>query len=321
MNVTYDVLNVILSYTQQPECVLVCKYWYNLIKQNGHTCLKCKKITKIYDHDIWTTDTYDKMCHLNSEHYNKFIHSCVDLVDITLLKNVMKKLVKLFSEINIIFENENDKQFIRIKELSYDKSDLIDIKFNENYFDKFICRKNKIIIGVNAKRFNNYLNNFSDNTKVRLSCRIDNKSTLSTLHIGTILNDNVRAEIPYKLYDLPINNVTIPQITFDMICTMDTNDFNDVCRRCPKNTKIICTEDTINFISNDLKLEYDKVQNKIAKQVEMIDNFDLKNLSLFSNKDFCDSVDIYMKNDFPICIIHNIQNYGKVMIMTVPKKN
>jgi hypothetical protein len=58
-----DLLNYIFQYTDNFNITLVCKQWYNIVLKNSVICDSCNKIVKMYDKDLWITDTYDDVCH------------------------------------------------------------------------------------------------------------------------------------------------------------------------------------------------------------------------------------------------------------------
>ena len=62
-NLCNDVLNLIISYSNNYYCIIVCKDWYNAVLQNSVTCKDCNKIIKMYDTDLWVSDDKDSFCH------------------------------------------------------------------------------------------------------------------------------------------------------------------------------------------------------------------------------------------------------------------
>jgi hypothetical protein len=49
MNLINDTLNIVLKYSHNKNCILVCKLWHDIISQNSIKCKYCNKFTKIYD--------------------------------------------------------------------------------------------------------------------------------------------------------------------------------------------------------------------------------------------------------------------------------
>jgi hypothetical protein len=61
MDIPNDILNIILKYANNKNCILVCKLWHYIILKSSITCKYCNKFTKIYDDDVKIID--DKICH------------------------------------------------------------------------------------------------------------------------------------------------------------------------------------------------------------------------------------------------------------------
>jgi hypothetical protein len=60
-----EILHIIFKYIQYESItlLLVCKHWQTTILEQSTICITCKKVTKIYDSEIWKTYTDDGMCH------------------------------------------------------------------------------------------------------------------------------------------------------------------------------------------------------------------------------------------------------------------
>jgi hypothetical protein len=63
MDLNDDVLNLILSKTDNYYCIGVCKQWYDIIIKNSIICETCNKIVKMYDTVLWISDKSDIVCH------------------------------------------------------------------------------------------------------------------------------------------------------------------------------------------------------------------------------------------------------------------
>lgn len=64
MDLPYEILNIILSQSDNYYCLTVCKLWHEIIMKNSVVCDKCGKVVKSYDNDLWITDILDRnVCH------------------------------------------------------------------------------------------------------------------------------------------------------------------------------------------------------------------------------------------------------------------
>lgn len=68
----HDVLGVIYNLTNNYNCTLLSKEFYEIICKNSIKCNHCHKLTKIFDIVQWITDDTDEICHgyyKNIEYY------------------------------------------------------------------------------------------------------------------------------------------------------------------------------------------------------------------------------------------------------------
>jgi len=303
MNIPNDVLNLILSYTQYPECTLVCRDWHNLITQNGNICSKCNKITKMYDYDIWHSDDGDKKCHMN-------LMLRVEILHFQMLSNILNQLEKLVDYCHMVFDN--DKNMITIKEFTKDK-EIISIQFGKSTFKFLMCKKNIIIIGVNIKEFNAYLNSFQCDGNLHLSIYSDTKSAPKYLNISA--NNKI---LKYGLPNINYIDINIPDYIYDAKCTMRIKDFINICKLFSENVTITCSANKISFKSNNAKYTV-PTQGLIefGKKIS-IHNCNLQNLSSYNcvsdmHSNYC--FNIYLKKDHPLRINYNIMKYISISMI------
>ena len=67
-----DILNLIISQSNNYYCTIVCKDWYNAVLQNSIVCKDCNKIVKMYGTDLWFTDEDDSLCHGYYDNLTKY---------------------------------------------------------------------------------------------------------------------------------------------------------------------------------------------------------------------------------------------------------
>jgi hypothetical protein len=317
MNITDDVLNLVLKSVKPVELLTVCKKWHDIIIKNIKKCHSCNKIIQIYDDIIWTTQEGDMDCHMYS--YQTKTHKSVEieLKEIEPLKILFANLENIYSnEINISFENNIDGKFMKINEIDPSKTNVIDVIFNKGYFNKFNCIREKVTIGVNVHDFNEYLNNYTNDCV-----------HLSIYHNELYLTSNNKKSIPkkFRLIDIAIQGCKSPKTTFDMSCKIDLKEFTNTCNEFPEfnnSIKIECSFNKISFISNNKTKSYEQSE-LVTIDTQNTNNifsneYDLKKLLLSNYENYCNNVKIFMKTDYPICILYKIKEYGKIIIYTVP---
>lgn len=212
---------------------------------------------------------------------------------------------------------------LNIIALNNSSSILVHLKLEANNFDHYLCSKDKINIGVNMaylfkliKTINNndILSLFLDDMDInKLGIKIENaeKNYISTYKLN--------------LMDLDKNIYNIPPTEFTTVITMATQEFHKICKDLSiisdtveiksYNKKLIftakgdiaCNEVICGETSNGLTI-ITKEEDEIIQGV-----YDLKNLILFTKcTNLCTSVDIYMKNDYPIVIKYCVASLGNI---------
>ena len=154
-------------------------------------------------------------------------------------------------------------------------------------------------------------------------------------------------EFNLKLLDLDEVKMSIPEITFDAVITMDSQEFNKLCREMNNiadYVEIKCLTDKIIFTckgdyadrkttyrtnsSKDdnenilVSINHASTKSKNSTSPQIVQGiFELKNLVLFSKcASLCNDIEIYMKNDFPLVIKYTVATLGRILLCLTPIK-
>ena len=242
-------------------------------------------------------------------------------------------------------DKDPDTDCMKINAIDPTKTVLINVKLT---FSKFMCKKSKLLLGVNLGCFYKLIKSMGKNDILTLSQDHDDKNYLK-IKIDSP-EEKKESEFNLKLIDLDEHKMTIPQITFDAVITMDSQEFNKLCRdmnNIADYVEIKCLTDKIIFTCKgefaDRKTTYktrsdtddDENENILVsinhastktkggtdtpKIVQGI--FELKHLVLFSKcASLCNDIEIYMKNDFPLVIKYTVATLGRVLLCLTPIK-
>ena len=149
----------------------------------------------------------------------------------------------------------------------------------------------------------------------------------------TIGEKNSLTTFKLNLMDLPKNYIDIPPASFESVLTMPSNDFQKICRdmnNIAENLEIksiesqlifsckgdFATQETIIGETNT-GLSFKK-NNQPKEVVQGI--FALKHLVLFTKcTNLCNTIEIYLKNDYPLIIKYSIASLGDIKLCLAPK--
>ncbi len=269
-------------------------------------------------------------------------------------KVLFEVLKDMLTETNIEFrsypkdadgnENPNEKDCMKIVAFDPTKTILINLKLDGNSFTTFTCKKNKFLIGINLSYFYRLIKSMGKNDILTLAVDHDSKNYLQ-IKIDSP-DEKKDTKVKLKLMDLDETKMAIPPVEFGAVITMDSQEFNKLCREMnsiSEYVEIKCIPDKIIFTCKgdvaEKKTTYthDKKENSLVRICHGYNNndgtkseetpeiiqgvFELKSLVLFSKcASLCEYIEIYMKNDFALVIKYTVATLGRILLCLSPIK-
>ena len=238
-------------------------------------------------------------------------------------------------------ENSKDKSGMRIMAVDTSKTVLINLKLEAKNFFTYKCTGKRLLVGINLNCFYKLIKSMDKKDILSLSIEHDDKSSLGI----QIKNTDDKKETKYKLKLLDLDDVkmTIPDVVFDAVVTMNSVEFHKICREMNQiadyvelqclNDKIIfkCkgeyAERETTYKNSEGETDQSSVNIKHAsstnKQFPQIVQgiFELKNLVLFSKcASLCTDIEIFLKNDYPLVIKYTVATLGRILLCLTPIK-
>ena len=214
---------------------------------------------------------------------------------------------------------------IRILRLTQDKSVLVKLILAAANFDTFYCAEPKITIGIDMSQLHNMLKSFSDNDPITLYM---NRNNRSTLYIHSNSENKEETDLEIYLMDIPNLDIPLPRRKFQNKITIASDKFHSICKQLNNTSvhvEITSVDNEIQFNGKneggkivrtyrDDNLKKKKGENPVFQGV-----YELRNLMYFSkcNK-LCQTIDIYLKDDFPLVLVISIATLGKMYIFLTP---
>jgi proliferating cell nuclear antigen len=238
------------------------------------------------------------------------------------IRILIESLKNIISDINIQLSDEG----IKIIAMDGSKVAVIHLQLDSSQFEYFHCDK-PTKIGINMLSMHKILKSIKNNDIIGFYIK---ENSMTDLYIK-IENKEKKTKIIsiLKLLDINDDVLHIPNIEFDSVITMPANDFQSYISDLSiiSNTLIIESEES-EFI---LKAEGDFASQKIIigetnnglvvskKSVEQ-GQFNIKYLQLFTKStNLCTTVEIYLKSNFPLILVYNVANLGKLKYCLAPK--
>jgi len=247
-------------------------------------------------------------------------------VQTSAIKVLIEALKEILTDANIEF-NETG---MKIVAMDSTKTILVHLKLNHDKFDKYVCKK-KLMVGVSMLNLFKLIKTTTGNDT--LTFYID-ESNLNVL--GIVIDNGEKNQVTtyeLNLMDLNEEKIGIPPQDFNSIITMPSVDFQKICRDmsnlsdtieiksigtqlifsckgdfAKQETKVGATADGVNFVKT----------NEVSDIIQGY--YNLKHLVLFTKcTSLCNTIEIYMKNDYPIVINFSVGNLGKLKLALAPK--
>ena len=237
-------------------------------------------------------------------------------------------LIEALKEILTDANFEFDENGLKLVSMDSSHTVLVHLRLNADNFETYHC-KNKIVIGINLINFYKLMKVMGNNDTLKLFIVEDNSSILNI----TIENSEKNSITKYKLnlMDLEEENIDVPPPSFESVITMPSVDFQKICR----DMNNLAEEIEIKSVGNQLifgcKGQFAEQETLVGSSTQGLtfiqDNdkivqgvYDLKNLILFSKcTNLCNSVELYLKNDFPLIIKYTIASLGEIKLCLAPK--
>ena len=222
---------------------------------------------------------------------------------------------------------------IRILRLTEDKSILIKLNLDAINFEYFRCDEPKITIGVDMHNLHAHLKMVNDDDPIILYMKRDNRSAMYIRSLNG--NNESSEETDMEIYLMEIGNpeMPIPQTEFQNKITMASDKFHNICKKLNNNS----THVEITSINNEILFRGQNEGGKVTmtykdinysskkkdKQDQVVQGvYELRNLMGFSkcNK-LCHTIEIYLKNDFPLVLVISVATLGKMYVFLSPIEN
>jgi proliferating cell nuclear antigen len=233
----------------------------------------------------------------------------------------------------------SDKSGIRITAIDTTQTVLINLKLDAREFTTFKCKQQKMTLGINLTYLHKLIKSLDRDDVLTFYQENDNKNVLNieveNKETGKMTNDVL------KLMDLKNEKMTIPDVEYEAVVTMNSVEFHKLCRemsqladfvdiRCLKNRiEFACKGDYANRKTiyrtdvcekSKVHIEYPgHVSNKpfIVQGI-----FELKNLVMFGKcGQLCDNIEIYLKNNYPLVIKYQVAKLGRLFLVLSPMKD
>ena len=250
----------------------------------------------------------------------------IKTIQASTIKSVIDAMKEILMDVNLEF----DENGMKIVALDNTHIVLIHLKLHADKFESYYCLK-KLYVGINMLKFHMLIKTIQNGDILSLFIHKDDPNILGI----TIENNEKNVKTTYKLsmLDIDVVNVDIPPADFNTIITMPSAYLQKIIRDMHNLAEYIeikniggklilscqgefCCQETI------LATETQNIQIKSNENTQEIIQgiFSLKYLSIFTKcTNLCSTVEIYLKNSYPIILQYSIASMGSVKLCLAQK--
>ncbi len=244
-------------------------------------------------------------------------------------RTLIEALKEILTEANLEFDSTG----IRVMSVDETHTVLVYLRLNADRFETYYCPATHIL-GVNMIYFFKLIKTMANNDSLTLYLPANNTNKL-----GIRMENAKKSTVTnyfLKLFDTNVDDIKVPAINFSNIIHMPSLDLQKICRDMNALGEKLDVEITSSGSDLIFRCEGDfaeqetvmsennttmKVQKSGASNEVIQGMFQLKHLVLFTKcTSLCPSIEMYMKNNYPLILKYLVANLGEVKLVLAPIK-
>ena len=245
-------------------------------------------------------------------------------------RTLIEALKEILTEANLEF----DSQGVKIMAVDETHTVLVYLRLHSDRFETYYCPQ-KYVVGINMIYLFKLIKTMGNNDSLTLYLPASNPNKL-----GIRMENSEKSTVTnyfLKLFDTDVEDIQIPNLNFPSIIHLPSADIQKICRdmnalgekldveiqssgsdlifRCVGD---FAEQETIISENNStIKVQKNTPTNEIVQGL-----FQLKHLVLFTKcTSLCPSIELYLKNDYPLILRYTVANLGEVKLVLAPIKN
>ena len=248
-------------------------------------------------------------------------------VQIQPFRTLMMALKDILVETNITFKPDG----MRIINMDKSHTILVSLVLPSENFQEYICKKEKIIIGVNMYHLFKLINSIDNDDTLTLYIEKSDYSDGIVSHLGLKFeNGDIKQCKTQKLrlIEPEQEELEYPEVKFSSIINLPSTDFQKIIR----DLSCISEKIEIKSVGNELIFKcqgqfasaeiHREESNGSMEYVVKQDNtkvisgeYSLKNLSYFIKcTNLCNMIELYLENDRPLVCCYSVAALGKITL-------
>jgi proliferating cell nuclear antigen len=247
----------------------------------------------------------------------------------TIQSSIIKTLIEALKEILNDTVIEINNECIKIVTMDNSHIILVHMKLFAEKFEYYTCNK-PISIGINMLNLYKIIKTVNNNDVLTLFIYQNNLNQLG-IKIEN-MEKNTKTTYFLNLLDLNNDQFEIPEVEFNSVITLPSNDFQKMMRDMNNIADFVEIKNVDNkfiltcqgdFCSQETVLSDNELVIISGNNKDIIQgNFNLKYLVLFTKcTNLSNTVELYLKNDYPLIIKYTVASLGSIKLCLSPQTN
>ncbi len=255
----------------------------------------------------------------------------IKTVQSSAFRTLIEALKEILTEANLEF----DSQGIKVMAVDETHTVLVYLKLFSDRFESYYCPQ-KYVLGVNMIYLFKLIKTMGNNDSLTLYLPASNPNKL-----GIRMENSEKSTVTnyfLKLFDTDVEEIKIPNLDFQSIIHLPSADIQKICRDMNALGEKLDVEITSSgsdlifkcmgdFAEQETIISENNNTIKVHKNNNNVNEinqglFQLKHLVLFTKcTSLCPSIELYLKNDYPLILKYTVANLGEVKLVLAPNKN
>ena len=244
----------------------------------------------------------------------------------TVQSNVIKILCDVLKEtlndINFIF----DEHGIKVMAMDGSHVALIHLKLHASKFEYYKCTE-RMQVGLNMSNLFKLIKTVTNLDTITFYIASDNRHEFC-INIENA-DKNSKTTFKLKMLDIDETELRIPDIELQSVITMPSNDFQRMCRDMINISDLVIMTSCANTFTLSCEGDFASQETQIGEanhgltflncDEKISGKFSLRYLNLFTKStNLSNTLDIYLKKDFPLMLKYNVSNLGEILFCLAP---
>ena len=236
------------------------------------------------------------------------------------IRILFESLKNILSDVNF----KADSSGLKLTTIDGTQTAIVNLFLLHDKFEEYICKKS-INIGINLLSVSKILKGIKHMDTISFTIYCDDDSNMYIECQNSDKKSTIISKI--KLLDMDEKIYNIPDINFESYITMPSSDFQTYISDLANISSDIEFKSNVNNLSLKSSGDFAEQTIKINETNTEISNsddqqgiFNIKYIQLFTKStNLCGTVEIYLKTGYPLTILYNVANLGKIKYCLAPK--